>query len=196
MEVVKVSRCWARQNEAHLGGHTSNIPRLNSTNNPDENWVFLSTDGAVARDFGFAASEGVVRGHDGKWIVGFTRFLGVCSSFEAELCGILDGVLILLNKGYRRAIIMIDNLEVAQNLEDLDLEDSGIAVLRRIQQLLRSEEEWKIKHIPIDQNLVADRLAKFGLNWKSSLQVINKAPKEVLDLLQADSVNNRFMNLM
>ncbi|KAH1091625.1 hypothetical protein J1N35_018882 [Gossypium stocksii] len=107
----------------------------------------------------------------------------VCCPFEAELWGILDGILILLNKGYRQAIIMTDNLEVAQILEDLDLEDSGIAVLRRTQQLLRSEGEWKIKHTPRDLNLVVDRFAKFGLNWKSSLQVLNKAPKEEEDLL-------------
>ncbi|KAH1074553.1 hypothetical protein J1N35_026881 [Gossypium stocksii] len=134
MEVVKVSSCWARQYKAHLG------------------------------DSGFVASGGVVWDHDGKRIIGFTHFLGVWSPFKAELWGILDGILILLNKGCRWAIIITDNLKVVQNLEDLDLEDSGIAVLCRTQQLLRSEGEWKIKHIPLDQNLVADRLAKFGLN--------------------------------
>ncbi|KAH1065452.1 hypothetical protein J1N35_030439 [Gossypium stocksii] len=167
MEVVKVSSCWARQYETYI----------------------------VVGDSGFAASGGVIQDFNGKWIMGSTRFLGVCSPFEAELWGILDGILILLNKGYRRAIIMTDNLEVAQNLEDLDLEDSGITVLSRTQQILRSEGEWKIKHIARDLNLIADRLAKLGLNWKTSLQVLNQVPKEVKDLLQADSINNWLMNL-
>ncbi|KAH1057206.1 hypothetical protein J1N35_035271, partial [Gossypium stocksii] len=60
--------------EAHLGAQISNILKSNSTNNPDETWVFLSTDGAVVGDSSFTASGGVVRDHDGKWIVGFTRF--------------------------------------------------------------------------------------------------------------------------
>ncbi|MBA0848181.1 hypothetical protein Goshw_029369, partial [Gossypium schwendimanii] len=60
---------------------------------------------------------------------GIHLILSVCSPLEAEVWGILDGILILLNKGYRRIIIMTDNLEVAQNLADLDLEDSGITVL-------------------------------------------------------------------
>ncbi|MBA0758007.1 hypothetical protein Gotri_021044 [Gossypium trilobum] len=92
------------------------------------------------------------------------RLQGVCSPFEAEVWGILDGILIFLNKGYRRIIIMTDNLEVAQNLADLDLEDSGITVLRRTQRIMQSEREWKIKHILRNQNLVANRLAKLSLS--------------------------------
>ncbi|MFQ6624568.1 hypothetical protein Gotur_003309 [Gossypium turneri] len=155
--------------------------------------VFLSTDGAVARDSGYAATGGVARDRDGNWIVGFNRFLGVCSPFEVEVWAILDGILILLNKGYKQIIIMTDNLEVEQILNDMDLEDSGITVLRRTLRILHSEGEWRIKHIPRNQNLVADRLAKLSLSWKSSLQVIDEAPRDILDLLQEDKINGCFM---
>ncbi|MBA0821951.1 hypothetical protein Goarm_018774 [Gossypium armourianum] len=129
-DVVKVSSCWARQYESHFGGHKNN----NSTNNSDDIWVYLSTDGAVVRDSGHAATGEVARDHDGNWI------------------------------GYKRIIIMTDNLEVAQNLADLDLEDSEITVLRRTQHIMQSEGEWKIKHILRNQNLVANRLAKLSLS--------------------------------
>ncbi|KAH1107996.1 hypothetical protein J1N35_011764 [Gossypium stocksii] len=76
MEVVKISSCWARQYETYLGGPTSNTPRANPTNNPDDTWVLLSSDGAVIRDSGFAASDGVIQDFNGKWIVGYTHFLG------------------------------------------------------------------------------------------------------------------------
>ncbi|MBA0684344.1 hypothetical protein Goari_025936 [Gossypium aridum] len=144
---------------------------------------FLSTDGAVARDSGYAGTRGVARDRDGNWIVGFTHFLRVYSPFEAEVWGILDGIFILLNKGYRRVIILTDNLEIVQILSDLDLEDSGITVLRNTECIMRAEGMWKIKHIPRNQNLVAARLAKLSMNWKSSLQVFNEAPKEIIDLL-------------
>ncbi|MBA0557092.1 hypothetical protein Golob_027145, partial [Gossypium lobatum] len=55
----------------------------------------------------------------------------MCSPFVADVWAILDGILILLNKSYKRIIIMTDNLEVAQILTNMDLEDSGITVLRR-----------------------------------------------------------------
>ncbi|MBA0632265.1 hypothetical protein Godav_001046 [Gossypium davidsonii] len=86
-----------------------------------------------------------------------------------DVVGILDGILILLNKGYRRTIIHTDNLEVVQALTDLGLEDLGITVLRRTQRIMKSEGQWKINHIPREQNSVADRLAKLSLNWKSTL---------------------------
>ncbi|MBA0599854.1 hypothetical protein Gorai_006055, partial [Gossypium raimondii] len=140
-EVVKVSSCWAHQYESHLGGHKNNNQSSNFTNNLNHTWVYLSAGGAVGRDSGYAATGGMAHDHDENWIVGFTRFLGVCSLFEVEVWGILDEILILLNRGYTRNIIMTDNLEVTQNLIALDLEDSEITVLRRTQRIKQSEEE-------------------------------------------------------
>ncbi|KAK5831231.1 hypothetical protein PVK06_015026 [Gossypium arboreum] len=160
--------------------------RLATTNISDTSWVFLSTDGAVVRDSRYAATGGVARDHDGNWIIGYSRFLGVCSLFETEAWAILDGILILLNKRYKKISILTDNLEVAQVLFSPVLEDAEITVLRRTQHIMREEGIWEIKHIPRIQNLVADRLAKLSLSWKSSLQVFDEAPKEVVDLLQED----------
>ncbi|MBA0669491.1 hypothetical protein Goklo_000017 [Gossypium klotzschianum] len=192
-EMVKVSSCWARQYDAHIGGCKRNNLNANSVNNLDDSWVYLSTNGVVARDLGYASTGGVVRDHDGNWIVGFTRFLRVCSPFEAEVWSILDRIFILLNKGYRRAIILTDNVEVVQILTNLNLEDSRITVLRRTQRIMRAEGTWKVKHIPRNRNLVVDRLAKLSLSWKSSLQVLNEAPKEIIHLLQEDKEHGCFM---
>ncbi|KAH1056968.1 hypothetical protein J1N35_035033 [Gossypium stocksii] len=49
---------------------------------------------------------------------------------------------------------------------------------------------WKIKHIPRSQNLVADRLAKLSLNWKTSLQILNEASEEIKVLLQEEKDTN------
>ncbi|MBA0765641.1 hypothetical protein Gotri_014801, partial [Gossypium trilobum] len=112
-EVVKVSSCWGRNYISYVGDNFNNKQSSSLMVNLDDTWVFLSTDGAVARDSGNAATGGVARDRNGNWIVGFNRFLGVCSPFEAEVWAILDGILILLNKGYKQIIIMTDNLEVA-----------------------------------------------------------------------------------
>ncbi|MBA0602765.1 hypothetical protein Gorai_002934, partial [Gossypium raimondii] len=109
---------------------------------------------------------------------GFSRYLGVCSPFEAEVWSILDGILLLLNIGYRRTIIQTDSLEVVQALTDMEMEELGITVLRRTQRIMKSKGQWRIIHIPREHNLVADRLAKLSLNWKSALQVFDEAPKE------------------
>ncbi|KAA3484878.1 putative LRR receptor-like serine/threonine-protein kinase [Gossypium australe] len=141
--------------------------------------VLLSTDGAVARDSGHAASRGVVRDREGNWIMGFGRYLGVCSPFEVKAWSILDGILLLLNKGFRRVIIQTDSLEVVQALNDLGIKESGVTVLRRAQRTMRLEGQWRILHIPREHNLVADRLAKLSLNCKSILQIFDEAPTEI-----------------
>ncbi|MBA0646241.1 hypothetical protein Goklo_014219 [Gossypium klotzschianum] len=168
-EVVEVSISWAHQFEYYFSVYKNNIPNLNPINIFDNIWVLLSTNSVVVREIGYAATGGAVRDGDGNWIMGFSRYLGVCSLFKAEVWGILDGILILLNKGYRRAIIQNDNLEVVQALTDVRLEDLGIIVLRRTQRIMRAKGQWRINHISIEQKLVADRLAKLSLNWKSAL---------------------------
>ncbi|MBA0688839.1 hypothetical protein Goari_006604 [Gossypium aridum] len=57
-------------------------------------------------------------------------------------------ILILLNKGYRQAIIQTDNLDVIQALTDLGLEDPGITVFRRTQRIMRVERQWRISYMP------------------------------------------------
>ncbi|KAH1097100.1 hypothetical protein J1N35_014021 [Gossypium stocksii] len=180
---------WNPKNEGWKPIWKYASPQLIPTSSSDDTWVCLSIDGAVPRDSGNAAAGGVVRDLDGNWIVDFNRVLGLCTPFEAEVWGILDGILILLNKGYMRATIMTDNLEVAQVLTDLNLEDFGISVLRRSQHIMKAEGSWRIKHIPRCQNLVANCLAKLSLSWKSSLQILNGAPKEIIDLLRNDITN-------
>ncbi|KAA3482036.1 RNA-directed DNA polymerase (Reverse transcriptase) [Gossypium australe] len=192
-EVVKVSSCWARQYESSRAFHKNNLQNSNSNNITNDNWVFLSTDGAVNNHTGVAAAGGVARDHEGNWITGFNHFLGVCTPMEAVIWGIMDGILILLNKGFRRITIASDNLEVVQNLLALNTEDSGIALLRRTKRIIQSAGEWNIKYVPRNRNMVADCLAKLSLNWKSNLQVFEEAPKEILDLLQVDKANGYFL---
>ncbi|MBA0851216.1 hypothetical protein Goshw_015474 [Gossypium schwendimanii] len=47
----------------------------------------------------------------GNWILGFNRFLGVCSVLEAELWSIFEGLSLLLKQGFDRVLICTDCLE-------------------------------------------------------------------------------------
>ncbi|KAA3477929.1 magnesium transporter MRS2-1 [Gossypium australe] len=70
------------------------------------------------------------------------------------------------------------------------MEEQGITMLSRTKRIIHSTDQWKVIHIPRDQNLVADRLTKLSLNRKSSLHIFEDAPKEILELLQEDKANN------
>ncbi|KAH1066462.1 hypothetical protein J1N35_031449 [Gossypium stocksii] len=88
----------------------------------------------------------------------------VMFTIEAELWGIIDGILILLSKGYKKVQIQSDNLEVVRALSMEGAEDFGINLLRRIKRLLRSKGQWNVNHVLRECNLIADQLAKISLS--------------------------------
>ncbi|MBA0550508.1 hypothetical protein Golob_021449 [Gossypium lobatum] len=113
----------------------------------------------------------VLRDQNGNWILGYNHYLGKCTVFEVELWGILDGILILLSKSFNKVTIQIDNLEVVRALQG---------------------------SVMVEDNLVADCLAKLSLGWKIALQIYDDAPNEVLEVLQQDKGSDVFeqFNLM
>ncbi|MBA0627129.1 hypothetical protein Godav_004678 [Gossypium davidsonii] len=137
----------------------------------------------------------MLRYQGGNWILGFNRYLGKCLSFEVELWSILDGLLILLSKGYRQATIQTDNIDVVQTLNDIGLEDSGITLCKRLRQITRIKRQWQIRHVPREHNSVANRLAKLSLTWKSNLQVFDVAPIEIFEILKQDDASGFTRNI-
>ncbi|MBA0553649.1 hypothetical protein Golob_012812 [Gossypium lobatum] len=78
------------------------------------NWIQMYTDGAVKAESGLATVGGVMRDRSGKWILGFNRYLGICSVLEAELWTIFDGLALILNLGHDKVLINTDNMETAR----------------------------------------------------------------------------------
>ena len=62
----------------------------------------LNTDGASSRCDGTATSGGVIHDSSGRWLYGFAHKIGACSSLEAELWVVLEGLKIAWNLGSRR----------------------------------------------------------------------------------------------
>ncbi|MBA0577516.1 hypothetical protein Golob_027491 [Gossypium lobatum] len=50
-----------------------------------ERWIHTRSDGAIKINRGCVVARGVLRGHNGSWIIGFNRRLGKCFVFEVEL---------------------------------------------------------------------------------------------------------------
>ncbi|KAA3474835.1 GTP cyclohydrolase 1-like [Gossypium australe] len=188
IELIKSSLSWAQSFETLNTDSKATVTYSRNLQHCSDNWVHLSSDRAVVRISGNASARGVVRDQNGNWILGFTHFLGRCSSLEVELWGVLDGVLILLNKGYKKVKIQTDNLEVVRVLSMEDIVDSGTTILRRIKRLLHSEGQWEIKHVPRERNIIADQMAKIGLSWQTSLRIFEVPPNAVAMALQQDKI--------
>ncbi|KAH1054919.1 hypothetical protein J1N35_032984 [Gossypium stocksii] len=104
-----------------------------------EERIYLNIDGAVHLDSGFATAGGIVCDKEGNWIIGFHRFLGKCSVFDAELCGILDGLELVQRRGYDQVIIFFDCLQVVKAILGSSSTTSNSALIRRIHNILSQE---------------------------------------------------------
>ncbi|MBA0729618.1 hypothetical protein Golax_022533, partial [Gossypium laxum] len=100
--------------------------------------LYLNIDGSVRLEDGSAAARGIVRNRNGEWVIGFNRFLGSCSVFEAKL------------------------LEAVTTIKESLTGRSNSALIGRILKLLYQLHHWNICHNPKEDNQKADKLAKLA----------------------------------
>lgn len=50
----------------------------------------------------------MIREESGNWVVGFSRKIGVTSSFEADLWALRDGLTICVNKNFQSVEVELD----------------------------------------------------------------------------------------
>lgn len=106
----------------------------------------------MARDNGQAAAGGVIRDMDGKWIIGFNHYLRNCNPLEAELWGIMDGLLFLLQYGFAKATIQTDSLEAFQLLTQTGGDDYGTTIYRRTRRTPNAGGQWYIQFVLRERN--------------------------------------------
>ncbi|MBA0555052.1 hypothetical protein Golob_014115, partial [Gossypium lobatum] len=94
--------------------------------------VKINTDAAVLEFDGRAAAGGLVRNHTGCCLRGFCRSLGYCLVLQAEAWGLLDGLELAWQLGYRKVEAESDNLNLICLLQDNTNADPGEALIRRI----------------------------------------------------------------
>ncbi|MBA0779043.1 hypothetical protein Gotri_003326, partial [Gossypium trilobum] len=122
----------------------------------------------------FVATGEVLRNHLREWILGFNQFLGVCSTFEAELWGILDSLSILQERRVNRILIQIDSLEAVQAIQGINSTNQNSALIRRIQIPLQDKDHWMA---PTDLE---------------GVQNLTTAPLELIEILDSDKSSGAF----
>ncbi|MBA0553744.1 hypothetical protein Golob_012895, partial [Gossypium lobatum] len=57
------------------------------------------------------------------------------------------------------------------------------ALIKRIQQVLASEESWSLTYVPRETNRVADALTKMALSTVDSLRIFEVPPIRIKEIL-------------
>ena len=76
----------------------------------------LNTDGSLLGIPGLAGGGGVIRDWTGRWIVGFSRNIGIASSLMAELWAIRDGLMLCVERNLDMVEIEMDAKAVVDML--------------------------------------------------------------------------------
>lgn len=103
-----------------------------------DNWIHLYADGIIKLDTRFATFGRVACKREEEWIVGLNCYLGLYSVFYVELWGVLNGLILIHGRGYKKAMIHTDNLKVVKTIQDVHLAYSSSALLRRIHMSLQA----------------------------------------------------------
>ncbi|MBA0733084.1 hypothetical protein Gogos_017127, partial [Gossypium gossypioides] len=64
----------------------------------------------------------------------------------------MDGLILLERRGFNKVLINTNNLEVVNALQDRQLADSSSILLRRINRILKTIDQWSVRHIPRETN--------------------------------------------
>ncbi|GMJ08330.1 hypothetical protein like AT5G42905 [Hibiscus trionum] len=83
---------------------------------PPSDWIKLNVDGARNTSKGFASCGGLGRDSNGHWRFSFSKKIGTCSVFEAELWAVYEGLSTTWTLGVTKVIVETDNREVYNSL--------------------------------------------------------------------------------
>ncbi|CAN1291599.1 Putative ribonuclease H protein At1g65750, partial [Linum perenne] len=118
---------------------------------------------ARTEESGQAAAGGLIRDYQGHCLAAFSKNLGICSIIRAELRGVVSGLQLAWDRGYRKVQLQIDSQCAVLLLQSDDRTDHLHATtIRHARELLRRDWEVRIRHVYRESNHVADHLANRG----------------------------------
>lgn len=136
---------------------------------PDAGWCKLNTDGSARGCPGISGAGGVVRDSDGKWLRGFSRYLGQTNSFTAEVWGLRDGLRMALSLNISALVVECDAKAVLDLVWGQEPQnDKLMPLIVDCRELSKCFHRFSMTHTYREGNQVADVLARLGGNMKVS----------------------------
>jgi len=155
---------------------------------PPRGWWVLNTDGAVKRTLGPAGAGGVLRDDKGEWILGFSEYLGHCSTLTAKLKAVVRGLKIAQELGAQHLWVRTDSKVLWGMMVDQYHCHPELHFLVQTCRRLLYATAWdvKITHCFRETNQVADKLANMGVTGRLGAILYQLPPMEIQDVLYAD----------
>ncbi|KAK4259582.1 hypothetical protein QN277_005898 [Acacia crassicarpa] len=125
-----------------------------------------------------AGCGGIIRDSHGDWVAGFTKFIGICSAYEAEEWTMISygSCMGPTDLGFKHIIIESDAQELVGRVLDDNFVSGSLLVVRvsgsllvvRIKEMRSKDWQMIFCHGPRELNRVADALTKMGISGSST----------------------------
>lgn len=159
---------------------------------PDE-WIKLNVDESKSHQSKIAGCGGVLRGSTGYWLRGFSRNLGNCSVLLEELWGILTGLELAWELGFRNILLESDSHNAVSLLTKNHSQTHLCrAILNSIKSYLQRNWRVQVYHIYREGNVVADWLANFLISLPCGIHVFSSPPSRCTLPLKQDMTRTVF----
>ncbi|MBA0739569.1 hypothetical protein Gogos_012830, partial [Gossypium gossypioides] len=84
-----------------------------------------------------------------------------------------------LSRRFERVLIQTDSIKVVNAIKDAYSRNFNSSLVRRIHHILEVVKQWKIQHIPREENSIADSLVKTLHNKRLGLRLFEDPPLRI-----------------
>ena len=117
----------------------------------------LNNDGSSSGNSGLTGGGGVIRDWTGRWIVGFSRKIGIATSLMAELWAIRDGLMLCVDRNLVMVEIDLDAKSVVDMLRNSQYTNNlHSSIIEDCRHLISMIPQIRIKHCYREANRCAD----------------------------------------
>jgi ribonuclease HI len=144
---------------------------------PPEGTMKLNIDGSRNGQNGKIAAGGVLRNSQGHWINGFQANLGIGEVLDAETWALFLGLKLAVECNITNLLVESDSAILVNSLlySNNDLHPLG-SLLACCKKLLQKFISVSVVHIYRECNMVADALAKNGINHEHGVIFLDNPP--------------------
>ncbi|KAK9998309.1 hypothetical protein SO802_017912 [Lithocarpus litseifolius] len=154
---------------------------------PSTGWVRLNIDGSALGNLGRASCGGIIWNDSGDWLGGFSRSIGVTTSFIAELWALRDGLTLCHNMHYPAVDIQTDAKAVVDVINNPSYSNRvALPIVDDCRQLISQLGQVWIGHCYREANFCADFLARKWALQNCCFSVYQDLPVDLLDFISAD----------
>ncbi|XP_042484214.1 uncharacterized protein LOC122064565 [Macadamia integrifolia] len=152
---------------------------------PEANWIKLNFDGSSRGNPGRAGAGGIFRDHRGGVLGSYKIFMGISGVFEAEIEGLIVGLMRARELGISCLWVETDSSVVAISIQQNKIPWFALQRWIFLQPYLKSIT-WKITHNFREANSIADYLARDAA--KTGISAINvDFPANIKEFIRRDA---------